>query len=137
MRRTLSLFAASSFLLLSGCATTQRSDLLTDTLTAYGSTVRWGDFASAEQFIDPTIRNAHPVSKMDLARYQQVQVSEYDAGDGPVPDGENQVKQTVHVNLVNVHTQSERSIIDHQTWHYDEKSKHWWLTSGLPDITQE
>jgi hypothetical protein len=137
MRRTLCLLAASSLLLLVGCATNQRSDLLTNTLTAYGSTLRWGDFQSAAQFIEPKLRAAHPLSKMDLARYQQVQVSEYDNGNGPVPAGDNEVQQTVHINLINIHTQSERSIIDHQTWHYDDKTKHWWLTSGLPDITQD
>jgi hypothetical protein len=47
------------------------------------------------------------------------------------------VRQTATISLVNIHTQSERSVVDHQTWHYDEKTKHWWLTSGLPDITQD
>ncbi|HEY0199182.1 MAG TPA: hypothetical protein VGC19_11700 [Rhodanobacter sp.] len=137
MRRTLSLLAASSLLLLAGCATNQRSDLLTNTLTAYGSALRWGDFQSAAQFIDPQLRAAHPISKLDEARYEQVKVSEYDNGAGPVPLGDNEVQQTVRISLINVHTQSERSIVDHQTWHYDEKTKHWWLTSGLPDITQD
>jgi hypothetical protein len=137
MRRTLSLLAASSLLLLASCATNQRSDLLTNTLTAYGSALRWGDFQSAEQFIEPKQREAHPISKLDEARYEQVKVSEYDNGAGPVPLGDNEVQQTVHINLINVHTQSERSIVDHQTWQYDEKTKHWWLTSGLPDITQD
>ncbi len=137
MRRTLSLLVVSSFLLLAGCATSQRSDTLTTTLNAYGSTLRWGDFQSAAQFIDPQLRAAHPVSKLDLERYQQVKVSEYDNGAGPVPAGENEVQQTVDISLINIHTQTERSIVDHQTWHYDEKSKHWWLTSGLPDITQD
>jgi hypothetical protein len=137
MRRTLSLLAVSSLLLLAGCATNQRSNLLTNTLTAYGSTLRWGDFQSAAQFIEPKLRAAHPISKLDLERYQQVQVSEYDNGAGPVPVGDNEVQQTVHISLINVHTQSARSIVDHQTWQYDEKTKHWWLTSGLPDITQD
>lgn len=137
MRRSLSLLAVLTVLLLGGCATNQRSDLLTDTLTAYGSTVRWGDLSSAAQFIEPKQREAHPLSKLDEARYEQVKVSEYDAGAGPVPDGENKVQQTVHISLINVHTQSERSIVDHQTWQYDEKTKHWWLISGLPDITQD
>jgi outer membrane murein-binding lipoprotein Lpp len=137
MRRILSILAVSSFLLLAGCATQTRSDTLTTTLNAYASTLRWGDFQSAAQFLDPQIRAAHPLSKLDLARYQQVKVSEYDEGAGPVPAGAGSVQQTVHINLINVHTQSERIIVDHQTWHYDEKAKHWWLTSGLPDITQD
>ncbi len=138
MRRILSLLVALSMLLaLAGCATKTRSDELTTTLKAYGSTLRWGDFRSAAQFIEPSRRAAHPLSQLDLARYQQVRVSEYDDGAGPVPSGEFDVQQTVLINLINVHTQSERSVVDHQTWHYDEKTKHWWLTSGLPDITQD
>ncbi|OOG62808.1 hypothetical protein B0E46_11295 [Rhodanobacter sp. B04] len=137
MRRILSLLIVLSAVLLAGCATQSRSDTLTTTLTAYSSTLRWGDFQSAVQFIDPKIRADHPLSKLDMERYQQVKVSGYDEGAGPVPAGEGQVKQTVHISLVNIHTQTERTIIDHQTWHYDEKSKHWWLISGLPDITQD
>jgi len=137
MRRILSTLVVLSLLLLAGCATKTRSDALTTTLKAYGSTLRWGDFQSAAQFIDPAVRAAHPLSSLELARYQQVRVSEYDDGAGPVPTGDFDVQQTAMISLVNIHTQSERSVVDHQTWHYDEKTKRWWLTSGLPDITQD
>ena len=60
MRHILSILAVSSVLLLAGCATKTRSDALTTTLTAYGSTLRWGDFQSAAQFIEPASRAAHP-----------------------------------------------------------------------------
>lgn len=136
MRRILSLLVVLSVLLLAGCATQTRSDTLTTTLTAYGSALRWGDFQSAAQFLDPDIRLKHPLSELEIARYKQVRVSEYDDGNGPVPAGDGSVQQTVHISLINIHTQSERTVVDHQTWHYDEKTKHWWLTSGLPDITQ-
>jgi len=137
MRRILSLLVVLSVLLLAGCATKTRSDSLTTTLKAYGSTLRWGDFQSATQFMDPKTRAAHPLTPLQLARFQQVRVTEYDDGAGPVPTGDFDVQQTAMISLVNIHTQSERSIVDHQTWHYDEATKHWWLTSGLPDITQE
>ncbi len=137
MRRVLSILALVSLLLLAGCATQKRSDTLDTTLRAYASAVRWGDFQSAVVFLDPKTRADKMPTALDLARYKQVQVSGYDAGNGPVPDGENQVRQIVHINLINVSTQSERSIVDRQTWRYDETTKHWWLTSGLPDITQQ
>ena len=136
MRRLPSILAVLSVLLLAGCASKTRSDALTTTINAYGSTLRWGDFQSAAQFIEPKLRAAHPVNALDLARYQQVRVTEYDNGAGPVPTGDFDVQQTAQISLVNIHTQSERTVVDHQTWHYDEKTKHWWLTSGLPDITQ-
>ncbi len=137
MRRVLSILALVSLLLLAGCATQKRSDTLDTTLRAYASAVRWGDFQSAVVFLDPKTRADKMPTALDLARYKLVQVSGYDAGNGPVPDGENQVRQIVHINLINVSTQSERSIVDRQTWRYDETTKHWWLTSGLPDITQQ
>lgn len=136
MRRIPSILLLLSVLCVAGCATQTRNETLTTTLNAYGSTLRWGDFQSAALFLDPKIRDAQTPSALDLARYKQVRVSEYDDGAGPVPAGEGEVHQTVHLSLINNNTQSERTIIDHQTWHYDEKAKHWWLTSGLPDITQ-
>lgn len=125
-----------SVLLLAGCAGKERSDSLTSTLSAYAATLRWGDFRTAAQFIDPKVLEAHPLSDLDMARYKQVRVTEYDDDAGPVPIDAYDVQQTVRIGIVNIHTQTERTLIDHQTWHYDVKNKHWWLTSGLPDITQ-
>jgi len=137
MRRVLILLATLSMLLLGGCATDQRNDVLTTTLNAYASTVRWGDFNSALQFVDPKVREAHPIPPLEMARYQQYKVSGYDEGKGPTPNGQFEVTQVVQINLVNVNTQSERTVTDRQTWRYDEQGKHWWLVSGLPDISRQ
>ncbi|WP_243042171.1 hypothetical protein [Dyella sedimenti] len=137
MRRVLTTFVMLASLSLGGCATDQRNDSLTNTLNAYAGAVRWGDFQSALQFVDPQVRAAHPLSPLELSRYQQYKVSGYDEGNGPVPHGQDEVSQVVQINLVNVNTQSERTITDHQTWRYDAQSKHWWLTSGLPDISRQ
>jgi endonuclease YncB( thermonuclease family) len=137
MRRIPHILLVLSILLLAACATQERSRSLTTTLSAYGGVLRWGDFASAAQFIDPKVRAEHPLSELDRARYKQVRVTEYDDGSGPVPISPTEVQQTVRLSVVNIHTQAERTIIDRQTWHYDEQAKHWWLTSGLPDITRE
>ena len=137
MRRIPHILLVLSILLLAACATQERSRSLTTTLSAYGGVLRWGDFASAAQFIDPKIRAEHPLSELDRARYKQVRVTEYDDGSGPVPISPTEVQQTVRISVVNIHTQAERSVIDRQTWRYDEQTRHWWLTSGLPDITRE
>lgn len=125
-----------SVLALTGCASQQRSDSLTTTLAAYGGTLRWGDFQTAAQFIEPKMRAEHPMSALDMARYKQVRVSEYNDDAGPVPVDDFDVQQTVQISVINVHTQAERSIVDHQRWHFAQKTKHWWLTSGLPNIVQ-
>ncbi len=137
MRRILISLVTLTMLLLGGCATDQRNDLLTTTLNAYAHTMRWGDFNSAAQFIDPKVREAHPVPPVEMSRYQQYKVSEYDEGKGPTPNGKLEVTQVVQINLVNVNTQSERTVTDNQTWRYDAESKHWWLVSGLPDISHQ
>ena len=137
MRRLLLPLLAIVAMLCAGCATDQRNQALINTLNAYANTMRWGDFQSALQFVDPKVRAAHPPSALDLARYQQVRVTGYDEGAGAVPDGENQVRQVVQIGLVNLNTQAERTVIDRQSWSYDPKTKHWWLESGLPDITRD
>jgi hypothetical protein len=137
MRRILITLVALATLSLAGCATDQRNDALTNTLNAYASTVRWGDFNSALQFVDPKVREAHPLSSLEMARYQQYKVSGYDEGKGPVPSGKFEVSQVVQINLVNINTQAERTVTDRQTWRYDEAGKHWWLESGLPDISRQ
>jgi hypothetical protein len=135
MRRVLIPLVTVSMLALGGCATDQRKDSLTETLNAYASTLRWGDFNAALQFVDPKVREAHPIAPLEMSRYQQYKVSEYDEGNGPVPSGQSEMRQTVKINLVNVNTQAERIVTDHQTWRYDQDSKHWYLESGLPDIS--
>jgi hypothetical protein len=109
---------------------------LTLTLQAYQHAVRWEGFANADLFVDPEVRAKHPLSALDLQRYAQISISQYDEGQGPMPVDGSHVRQTVTLGVVNNHTQGERTIVDHQLWKYDEKTDHWWLESGLPDITQ-
>ena len=121
---------------LSGCGAVSKSQerLLEETLESYSAVIRWGTFEEALAFVDPETLKSHPVSKLDLERYHQVQVTAYN--EQPVrPVGDHDVQQAVEIGLVNVNTQSARSIIDRQLWRFDEKAKRWWLVSGLPDIT--
>jgi len=124
--------------LLTACAVEQmrnKETILEETLKTYAATIRWGDMTQAIAFVDPKYREAHPMTALDLARYKQVQVTAYnDAPATPISD--NEVRQVVEIGLVNVNTQTARSIVDKQIWRYDEADKHWWLTTGLPDITR-
>jgi hypothetical protein len=125
--------------LVAGCAMDKvknKETILEETLRTYAATIRWGDLTQAEVFVDPKYREAHPLTELDLARFKQVQVTSYnDQPAGPV--SETEVQQVVEIGLVNVNTQSARSIVDRQLWRYDEKEKRWWLTTGLPDITHK
>ncbi|HEY9133850.1 MAG TPA: hypothetical protein VIM98_19015 [Dyella sp.] len=133
MRRILTVLVPLCALALAGCATDKRSDTLTTTLNAYQHAIRWDGFASAAKFMDAKVLEEHPITPIEQSRFEQYRVTDYDEGQGPMPAGENEMRQVVTINLVNVHTQAERSIVDRQTWHYDGKG-HWWLTSGLPDL---
>jgi hypothetical protein len=141
MHRRAALIAVLSTGLAAACADMSmqhmqsKETILEDTLKNYAATIRWGDMLQAQAFVDPAYRQAHPLSDLDMQRYRQVQVSAYN--DQPAaPLNENEVAQTVEIGLVNVNTQAARSIIDRQVWRYDEKQKHWWLMTGLPDITR-
>jgi hypothetical protein len=135
MRRILSVSVLLA-VLLSGCATDMRNQSLTKTLAAYASMVRWGDFASAEQFVDPKIRTKEPLTPLELSRFKQYRVSEYDDPASPMAVAENEVAQVVRIGVINVNTQAERTLVDRQTWRYDPEKHQWWLTSGLPDLNR-
>ena len=141
MHRRAALIAVLSTGLAAACADMSmqhmqsKETILEETLKNYAATIRWGDMLQAQAFVDPAYRQAHPLSDLDMQRYRQVQVTAYN--DQPAaPLNENEIAQTVEIGLVNVNTQAARSIIDRQVWRYDEKQKHWWLMTGLPDITR-
>ena len=133
------MFLLAAVLLLGACATQSnrsRQKQLNDTLRSYAATVRWGSFEQAQAFIEPKHLEAHPPSALDLARYRQVQVTGYDAQPRAMIS-ETEARQLVRIDLVNVNTQSARSVVDRQTWTYDETAQRWWLASGLPDISRQ
>jgi len=139
MRRLLPLSCLlASCALLSSCATEKmrsKETILTDTLRSYAASIRWGEFDEAIGFIDPKILAEHPLTSLEIERLKQVRVSGYD--EMPVvPVSDDEVQQTVKLDLLNVNTQVARSVVDRQTWRYDAAAKRWWLVSGLPDISR-
>jgi len=125
-------------LLLTGCATENmrsKQTVLDETLRSYAATIRWGDIGQAQAFIKPDLREKQAPSALELARYEQVRITGYDEMQVQ-PIDESEVRQTVRIDLVNVNTQAARSLVDRQTWRYDEETKRWWLVSGLPDISR-
>jgi uncharacterized protein YceK len=128
-------FVVLAVALLGGCGTIKNQQtLLQNTLEAYAAVIRWGNFDEAAAFVDPDILKEHPISALDIERYRQVRVTGY-LEQKAMPVGENEVRQLVEIGLVNVNSQSARSIVDRQLWRWDPKIKRWWLVSGLPDIT--
>lgn len=129
--------AACGLVLLAGCATLQNKGELRDqTMEAYAAALRWGDFQSAWNYVDPEVRAAHPLTPQQKALYATVRVGQYEA-QGPVPAGPDTVRQTAQITLIVKTSQRVYSVLDHETWHWDAATKHWWLESGLPDISPQ
>lgn len=103
-------------------------------LYSYVSAVRWSDFDTALNFVDPAVRLANPISDLERERYKQFQVAGYDVKSGSEP-AEGLYEQVVEIRLVNRNTQTERIITDRQLWRWDPEAKRWWLMSGLPDLS--
>jgi len=135
MKRFLRLLVASFALALAACAMAPSSmNPQDDALDNYGVAIRWNEFADAWAFVDPALRQLQPLTELEMQRFKQIQVTGYDVkGRGPTPDGG--LEQTVEIRLINRNTQLERTIVDHQSWRWDQANKRYWLTSGLPDFT--
>lgn len=100
----------------------------------YSSAIRWNEFEMAWGYVDPDYRKEHPLSDLEKERFKQIQVTGYEEKSQDVlVDGGIEV--TVEIRLININTQAERVIRDTQIWRWNEKTKRWWLTTGLPDFS--
>jgi hypothetical protein len=127
---------AAALLLLAACATERGAkNLMQAALYDYSAAIRWNDFAGAATFLDPQSLADHPISAVDMKRYEQIQVTGYYVK-GSEQTSEGELRQVVEIRLVNRHTQAERSVLDRQRWRFDATQQRWLLTSGLPDITE-
>jgi hypothetical protein len=130
------LACAFAVLALAGCATTpDRGESLHTAQYAWSAAIRWGDFEGAWTMVDPVYRDAHPVTPLELDRYKQVQVSAYhELGENAAEDS---ASRPIEIGVVNRNTQVERQARYLETWRYDPVAKHWWVTSGLPNLWQD
>jgi hypothetical protein len=135
MKRLTRFFAMVLMLTLAACASTSGGKNVQDeTLSAYGTAIRWSEFDAAWSHVDPALRLKQPLTELELARFKQIQVTGYEVKSRDIaPDGA--ILQTVEIRLINKNTQLERIVTDHQSWWWDEPNGVLWLTSGLPDFT--
>lgn len=105
-------------------------------LYEYSSNLRWSEFETAWTYVDPVYRSANPLSDFELERFGQFQVSGY-LVKRREPLGKTEYAQTVEIRLVNRHTLTEKVLTERELWRWDAKSKRWWLTTGLPRLSQD
>jgi hypothetical protein len=124
-------------LALSACATTgklDRANALQQAQYAYSAAIRWGDFEGAWNMVDPHYREAHPMTDLDFERYKQLQVSAYhDLGAQATADTAG---REIEIGVINRNTLVERQTRYTEQWRYDPAAKTWWLTVGLPNLSQ-
>lgn len=106
---------------------------LDDVQAAYAAAVRWNDFDTAWEVVDPEYRKAHPQTDLERERYQQVQISGYRELRASA-SAEGEVVRDVELRVINRNTQAERVVRTRETWRWDPAAKQWWLSSGLPDL---
>lgn len=120
--------------LLSACASeSARSRTLTSTLYEYAGAVRWGGLDRIWSYVDPELREKHPLSPLELERLALYQVTGYQVvSSSTTPEGN--IVQLVQIGAVNRHTQAERVIGHREEWRWDEEQKRWWLVGGVPEL---
>lgn len=124
-------------LMVTGCGAVRPTKGRVEDITLYdfSSAMRWGDFDAAYDFVDPKTKVEHPLTDIDRGRFKQLEVSAYEVI--AKKDGEGTVDQQVKLELINRNTQLPRSITYHEHWRWDDTSQHWWLVSGLPDLSPQ
>lgn len=100
---------------------------------AYSNAIRWGEFEEAWQMVDPTYRQANPMSALALERYGQVQVSGY-AERTAERAADGSITRNVDMRVINRHTMAERGLRYQEQWRWDPEARRWWLAVGLPDF---
>ena len=122
-------------LALAGCASVnQQGDKLDRQQYAWSGAIRWGEVEGATNLIDPKLRDARPISDVELERWKHIQVSAYrDIGsDRDLEAGT--AARDIEIGVINRHTMAERTVRYRETWRWDAEAGLWWLTSGLPDL---
>lgn len=113
-------------------ASRSKSDkALQGTLKAYALAVRWNDFETAYANTDPTLRADEGFTENDEAYYKRFQISGYSLKSSAFADPQT-YNQRVELRIIDVASQTERTLIDRQSWRWDASAKRWWLVSGLP-----
>lgn len=119
---------------LAGCAGVgSQKNRMEETLYHYAAAVRWGDVEQIIAFHDPDILAEHPPELLALDRWRQLRVTGYRTR-GREPQADGTIVQFAEIEFMNRHTQTTSALLDRERWRYDEKTKRWWLTSGLPDL---
>ena len=133
MKKSIAIKILALFVLISCGEESIKKRGLDDTLFKYASLIRWSNYDGATRYLKPGIEEIMPTS-FELEHLKQFKVSRYT--ESPITPGANinSINQRVEIQLYNIHNNQERTIVDNQSWEYNEEIQQWYLTSGIPKI---
>lgn len=98
---------------------------------AWANAMRWGTLEEQEPFLSASA--AGQLDDLQRGRWSQVRISGYrERGRTLQAGGDMRVR--AEISLINVHTQTERSVLVDEQWHWEPDAGGWKLVSGLPDL---
>jgi len=121
--------------LLGACGTLDEKDKKrTETMDRFEAIVRWNQFDSMVDFMDPDWLAENPVTSLEVERLHQFRVSQYTVRQ-VLSEPEGGVDRLVQLRLYNKHTAREKVVEYVESWRWDDERSRWMLHSGLPDVT--
>ena len=121
--------------LLGACDTLDEKDRKrTETMDRFEAIVRWNQFDSMVDFMDPDWLAENPVTSLEVERLHQFRVSQYTVRQ-VLSEPEGGVDRLVQLRLYNKHTAREKVVEYVESWRWDDERSRWMLHSGLPDVT--
>ncbi|HDK37616.1 MAG TPA: hypothetical protein ENG92_01175 [Thiolapillus brandeum] len=119
-------------LLLSGCETmdkAKKNQAMDFRLKEYAHEVRWGAIEALPAYLEPEmVEEQEPVATDP----ENIRVTDYEILNYPRSNGDGQIVQTVRINYLFRDRQVVHTLVDAQTWEYDEEDKIWYRVNPIP-----
>lgn len=115
--------------LLSACAHDYDLMKMEDQVSGYGAAIRWNLFKKAVGYLDPP-----PERSPDWAMLAETKVTSYTLQFRDILPSGKVMMQSVEIRYIPPGSVVEKTIIDHQRWHFDEDTERWVLETGLPAL---
>ncbi len=118
-----------------GCATSptlgkqSRANSLDLSVEAYRKLIRWGYYDEAVKYLLKSDGSAIPVNLDQMARYR---VTSYEFANKLLADTGKEARVIAAIEYYEIDRGVISTLRDEQLWWFDDSSKHWYLSSGLP-----
>jgi hypothetical protein len=116
-------------LALAACAHDIGTLKMEEQLGAYGAALRWNRYDQALDSLVPSLR-----ADYRLQSFGNVHVTSYNPLYSRESGDRSTLSQKVEIRYLLGNEGAEKSLIDQQTWLFDQEQGQWFLQSGLPNF---